>query len=255
MFNLGLLKIPSFAAAAVVALAGMFGFIGTAYCVSIRLGAVMHLSPLRAGMPFVILQLIPLLLAPVLSKMLTRVDARWLLMGGTAAHGRRQFWIAALPITTTSPRRLHRPGAAARRRLHLRGVLADLRRRERRTDQHDRHGQRCDQPGPRVRPGPRPGRHQHHRDERRVLRPRRQAQRGRRGHGEGGRPPSGRQRGQLPGQGRRADRPRPRHGPRRGDLRLRLPAGRGRHPAAGAQEHRARETVGAGEPSVQAATA
>ncbi|MGW3131838.1 MFS transporter [Streptomyces sp. NPDC001123] len=102
MFNLELLRIPSFAAAAVVALTGMFGFIGTAYCVSIRLGAVMHLSALRAGMPFVILQLIPLLLAPVLSKMLTRVEPRWLLMGGLLPMAAGQFWIAALPITTTS---------------------------------------------------------------------------------------------------------------------------------------------------------
>ncbi|MFF7986179.1 MFS transporter [Streptomyces sp. NPDC007901] len=102
MFNLELLKIPSFAAAAVVALTGMFGFIGTAYVVSIRLGAVMHLSALRAGMPFVILQLIPLLLAPVLSKMLTRVEPRRLLMGGLLPMAAGQFWIAALPITTTS---------------------------------------------------------------------------------------------------------------------------------------------------------
>ncbi|MGC0352579.1 MFS transporter [Streptomyces sp. SAI-218] len=102
MFNLDLLRIPSFAAAAVVALAGMFGFIGTAYCVSIRLGAVMHLSALRAGMPFVILQAIPLLLAPVLSKMLTRVEPRWLLMGGLLPMAAGQFWIAALPVTTTS---------------------------------------------------------------------------------------------------------------------------------------------------------
>ncbi|MFJ3803496.1 MFS transporter [Streptomyces sp. NPDC090088] len=102
MFNLDLLRIPSFAAAAVVALTGMFGFIGTAYVVSIRLGAVMHLSALRAGLPFVILQLIPLLLAPVLSKMLTRVEPRWLLMGGLLPMAAGQFWIAALPITTTS---------------------------------------------------------------------------------------------------------------------------------------------------------
>ncbi|MGW2962457.1 MFS transporter [Streptomyces sp. NPDC001220] len=101
MFNLELLRIPSFAAAAVVALTGMFGFIGTAYCVSIRLGAVMHLSALRAGMPFVILQLIPLFLAPVLSRMLTRVEPRRLLMGGLLPMAAGQFWIAALPITTT----------------------------------------------------------------------------------------------------------------------------------------------------------
>lgn len=102
MFNLQLLKIPSFAAAAVVALTGMFGFIGTAYCVSIRLGVVMHLSALRASLPFTILQLIPLLLAPVLSRMLTKVEPRWLLMGGLLPMAVGQFWIAALPITTTS---------------------------------------------------------------------------------------------------------------------------------------------------------
>jgi EmrB/QacA subfamily drug resistance transporter len=102
MFNLDLLKIPSFAAAAAVALTGMFGFIGTAYCVSIRLGAVMHLNAVKAGMPFVILQLIPLLLAPVLSRMLTRVEARWLLTGGLIPMAAGQFWIAAIPITTTS---------------------------------------------------------------------------------------------------------------------------------------------------------
>jgi EmrB/QacA subfamily drug resistance transporter len=102
MFHLDLLRIPSFAAAAVVALAGMFGFIGTAYCVSIRLGAVMHLSALRAGLPFVILQLVPLLLAPGLSRMLTRVEPRWLLMGGLLPMAAGQFWIAALPVTTTS---------------------------------------------------------------------------------------------------------------------------------------------------------
>ncbi|MEV6114585.1 hypothetical protein AB0L59_19215 [Streptomyces sp. NPDC052109] len=50
------------AAAAVAALTGMFGFIGTAYCVSVRLDA-MPLSALRAGMPFVIRRLVPLLLA------------------------------------------------------------------------------------------------------------------------------------------------------------------------------------------------
>ncbi|MFF1440002.1 hypothetical protein [Streptomyces sp. NPDC058295] len=62
----------------------------------------MHLSALRAGMPFVILQLVPLLLAPVLSRMLTRVEPRRLLMGGLLPMAAGQFWIAALPITTTS---------------------------------------------------------------------------------------------------------------------------------------------------------
>ncbi|MFD0687618.1 MFS transporter [Actinomadura fibrosa] len=102
MMNLSLLRIPSFAAAAIVALVGMAGFIGTAYCVSIRLGAVMHLSALDAGMPFVILQIVPLLLAGVLSKLLSQANPRWLLLGGLLPMAAGQFWLAALPITTTS---------------------------------------------------------------------------------------------------------------------------------------------------------
>ncbi|MFE2431156.1 MFS transporter [Streptomyces sp. NPDC059373] len=102
MMNLSLLRIPSFAGAAGVALVGMLGFIGTAYCVSIRLGAVMHLDALRAGMPFVILQLIPLLMAPVLSRLLSGVNPRWLLLSGLLPMAAGQFWLSALPITTTS---------------------------------------------------------------------------------------------------------------------------------------------------------
>lgn len=54
MFNLDLLRIPSSAAAAAVALA-----------VSIRFGTVMHLSALRAGLPLRDPSAVPLPLAPV----------------------------------------------------------------------------------------------------------------------------------------------------------------------------------------------
>jgi MFS family permease len=62
----------------------------------------MDLGALRVGMPFVILQLVPLLLAPVLSRMCTRVEPRRLLMSGLLPMAAGRFWIAALPITTTS---------------------------------------------------------------------------------------------------------------------------------------------------------
>ncbi|WP_246144449.1 MFS transporter [Actinacidiphila oryziradicis] len=102
MMNLSLLRIPSFAGAAGVALVGMLGFIGTAYCVSIRLGAVMHLSSLRAGMPFVVLQLIPLLLAPVLSRLLSQANPRWMLLGGLLPMAAGQFWLATISVTSAS---------------------------------------------------------------------------------------------------------------------------------------------------------
>lgn len=102
MFNLGLLRIPAFAGAAGVALVGMLGFIGTAYSVSIRVGVVQHQSSLRTAFPFVLVQCIPLLLAPFLSRLLRQVNPRWLLTGGLIPLAVGQFWFAALPITWTS---------------------------------------------------------------------------------------------------------------------------------------------------------
>jgi MFS family permease len=102
MLRLDLLRIPSFSGSAGVALVGMLGFIGSAYSVSIRMGAVQHLSPLRTALPFVILQAVPLLLAPVLSRLLHEVSARWLLVGGLLPMAVGQFWFAVIPISDTS---------------------------------------------------------------------------------------------------------------------------------------------------------
>ena len=102
MFKLDLLRIPAFAGAAGVALVGMLGFIGTAYSVSIRVGVVQHQSSLRTAFPFVLVQIIPLLLAPVLSRLLRQVNPRWLLIGGLLPLAAGQFWFASLPITSTS---------------------------------------------------------------------------------------------------------------------------------------------------------
>ncbi|HWC82018.1 MAG TPA: MFS transporter [Pseudonocardiaceae bacterium] len=102
MFKLSLLRIPAFAGAAGVALVGMLGFIGTAYSVSIRIGVVQHQSSLRTAFPFVLVQVIPLLLAPVLSRLLRQVNPRWLLIGGLLPLAVGQFWFASLPISATS---------------------------------------------------------------------------------------------------------------------------------------------------------
>ncbi len=102
MFKLDLLKIPPFAGAAGVALVGMLGFIGTAYSVSIRVGVVQHKDSLHTAFPFVLVQAIPLLLAPVLSRLLRQVNPRWLLAGGLIPLAVGQFWFAALPISNDS---------------------------------------------------------------------------------------------------------------------------------------------------------
>lgn len=102
MFQLNLLKIPAFAGAAGVALVGMLGFIGTAYSVSIRMGAVQHQSSLRTAFPFLLVQCVPLLTAPFLSRLLRQVNPRWLLVGGLLPLAAGQFWFAALPMSATS---------------------------------------------------------------------------------------------------------------------------------------------------------
>ncbi|WP_416986222.1 MFS transporter [Streptomyces sp. T028] len=101
MLRLELFRIPSFAAAAVVGLLAMFGFIGTAYALSIKLEAVYHLSPLQAALPFALIQAIPLLLTPVLPRLLERVHPRALLVGGLLSLAAGEIWMALLPGDAT----------------------------------------------------------------------------------------------------------------------------------------------------------
>lgn len=101
MLRLELFRIPSFAAAAAIGLLAMFGFIGTAYALSIKLETVYHLSPLQAALPFALIQAVPLLLTPVLPKLLQRVHPRVLLVGGLLALAAGEIWMALLAGDTT----------------------------------------------------------------------------------------------------------------------------------------------------------
>ncbi|MET7568451.1 MFS transporter [Streptomyces sp. NPDC005492] len=101
MLRLDLFRIPSFAAAAAIGLLAMFGFIGTAYALSIKLGLIYHLSPLKAALPFALIQAIPLLLTPVLPKLLQRVRPRTLLVGGLLSLAAGEIWMALLPGDAT----------------------------------------------------------------------------------------------------------------------------------------------------------
>ncbi|WP_430379967.1 MFS transporter [Streptomyces sp. B1-3] len=101
MLRLELFRNPSFAAAAAIGLLAMFGFIGTAYALSIKLEAVHHLSPLNAALPFALIQAIPLLLTPVLPRLLQRVHPRVLLVGGLLSLATGEVWMALLPGDAT----------------------------------------------------------------------------------------------------------------------------------------------------------
>lgn len=101
MLRLDLFRTPAFAAAAAIGLLALFGFIGTAYALSIKLESVHHLSPLRAALPFALIQAVPLLLTPVLPRLLHRVPPRSLLVGGLLSLAVGEVWLALLPADAT----------------------------------------------------------------------------------------------------------------------------------------------------------
>ncbi|WP_082897840.1 MFS transporter [Rhodococcus sp. EPR-157] len=102
MLDLNLFRTPSFAAAAAIGLLAMFGFIGTAYALSVKLEAILHVGPLQAALPFALIQAVPLLLTPLLPRLLMRIAARTLLVTGLLALAIGQFWMAQLPGDSTS---------------------------------------------------------------------------------------------------------------------------------------------------------
>ncbi|GAA3901761.1 MFS transporter [Streptomyces lacrimifluminis] len=102
MLRLDLFRTPAFAAAAAIGLLALFGFIGTAYALSIKLESVNHVSPLQAALPLSLIQAVPLLLTPFLPKLLQGVHPRTLLVGGLLSLAAGESWMALLPGDATS---------------------------------------------------------------------------------------------------------------------------------------------------------
>jgi hypothetical protein len=80
----------------------MFSFVATAYSTSIRLAAVQHHSPLITAGAFVLLNGVTLVVAPVTSLLVERVNPRWMLAGGLLLTGTGGIWAAQVPIGDTS---------------------------------------------------------------------------------------------------------------------------------------------------------
>ncbi|MFJ8108385.1 MFS transporter [Streptomyces sp. NPDC096132] len=102
MLRLELFRNPSFAAAAAIGLLALFGFIGTAYALSLKLENVHHLSPLQAALPFALIQAFPILLTPFLPKLLQRLHPRTLLIFGLLSLAAGETWMALLPADATN---------------------------------------------------------------------------------------------------------------------------------------------------------
>jgi len=100
MFQVRLLKIPAFRAAALAGLVGMLSFIGFAYSMSVKLGPINHKGPLSLGLPFVVMQIIPLAVGPFLGRILHRVSPRTLLVIGLVVMAAGELWYTRLGAYT-----------------------------------------------------------------------------------------------------------------------------------------------------------
>jgi len=102
LLRLDLFSNRAFAVASVVAVVGMFAFLGTAYSVSIRLGPVQDQAPMRTGLAFVLLNGITLAMLPVTERLLRAVAPGLLLGAGLLLIAAGDYWAATLPITDTA---------------------------------------------------------------------------------------------------------------------------------------------------------
>ena len=98
LLRLSLFRNRAFAVASVVAVIGMFSFLGTAYATSIRLGPIQHQSTLRTAVPFLLLQGPAFVLIPVISRLLERINPRWLLGAGFLIMAIGEFLAIGLDV-------------------------------------------------------------------------------------------------------------------------------------------------------------
>lgn len=101
MLRLELFRIPAFSTSAIVAVIGMFAFLGCGYVMSIRLGVIQHQTPMNTAWPFAIVQGVPLLFGPLLARLLRQVGPRRLLVAGLLAQAGAQLWLATIPVSQT----------------------------------------------------------------------------------------------------------------------------------------------------------
>jgi MFS family permease len=98
LLRLDLFRNRAFTLASLIAVVGMFSFLGTAYATSIRLGPIQHLNPLVTGTAFLLLNGIALLLTPITMRLLERVNPRTVLTVGLGLIAVGDFWAAAVDV-------------------------------------------------------------------------------------------------------------------------------------------------------------
>jgi hypothetical protein len=102
LLDLDLFRNRAFSVASIVTVVGMFAFLGACFSFSIWLGAVQHQSPARVGIPLLLIQAPAFVLIPVISRLLARVAARWLLTVGFALIAVGAWLASRLDVTDPS---------------------------------------------------------------------------------------------------------------------------------------------------------
>ncbi|MFG3021583.1 MFS transporter [Streptomyces sp. NPDC048254] len=99
IFDLRLFRNRAFAVSSAAAVIGMLAFLGACYATSMWLGPVQHQDPIRVAIPFLLLQGPAFLLIPVVSRLLHRVAASWLLTSGFVLMAAGCLQCARLDVT------------------------------------------------------------------------------------------------------------------------------------------------------------
>ncbi|WP_431995880.1 MFS transporter [Streptomyces griseoflavus] len=101
IFDLKLFRNRAFTVSSVVAVIGMLAFLGACFSTSMWLGPVQHQDPIRVAIPFLLLQGPAFLLIPVVSRLLHRVAATWLLTSGFVLLAIGCLLFARMDVTDT----------------------------------------------------------------------------------------------------------------------------------------------------------
>ena len=102
LLDLRLFRNRGFTISSIVAVVGMFAFLGSLFSLSMWLGPVQHQNPLNIGLLFLLLQGPTFVLVPVISRLLTRVAGRWLLTAGFLLMAAGAVMASRLDVTDMS---------------------------------------------------------------------------------------------------------------------------------------------------------
>ncbi|HEX3779577.1 MAG TPA: MFS transporter [Pseudonocardiaceae bacterium] len=97
-----LFRSMTYSGAALIALVNAVGFFGFNYSVSLRVSVIQGQGSLVVGITSATQAVVPLVMWPILARLLYRIPPRWVIVWGLAFMAIAQFWVASIPIADTS---------------------------------------------------------------------------------------------------------------------------------------------------------